>query len=85
MSANKSAGSSPEVRIGLRVEDETLTFFGTEEVNFKIAQGWTVVAVNPGDAYVDQYEEGGEVFETLAGADLVVVLKAPDNVNGAAI
>ncbi|MFM2413035.1 MAG: hypothetical protein RJB05_211 [Armatimonadota bacterium] len=85
MSANKSAGSSPEVRIGLRVEDETLTFFGTEEVNFKIAQGWTVVAVNPGDAYVDQYEEGGEVFETLAGADLVVVLKAPGNVNGAAI
>ena len=85
MSANKSAGSSPEVRIGLRVEDETLTFFGTEEVNFKIAQGWTVVAVNPGDAYVDQYEEGGEVYETLAGADLVVVLKAPGNVNGAAI
>lgn len=85
MSANKSAGSSPEVRIGLRVEDETLTFFGTEEVNFKIAQGWTVVAVNPGDAYVDQYEEGGEVVETLAGADLVVVLKAPGNVNGAAI
>lgn len=85
MSANKSGGSAPEVRIGLRVEDETLTFFGTEEVNFKIAQGWTVVAVNPGDAYVDQYEEGGEVFETLAGADLVVVLKAPGNVNGAAI
>ena len=85
MSANKSVGSSPEVRIGLRVEDETLTFFGTEEVNFKIAQGWTVVAVNPGDAYVDQYEEGGELFETLAGADLVVVLKAPGNVNGAAI
>ena len=85
MSANKSAGLAPEVRIGLRVEDETLTFFGTEEVNFKIAQGWTVIAVNPGDAYVDQYEEGGEVFETLAGADLVVVLKAPGNVNGAAI
>lgn len=85
MSANKSGGSAPEVRIGLRVEDETLTFFGTEEVNFKIAQGWTVVAVNPGDAYVDQYEESGEVFETLAGADLVVVLKAPGNVNGAAI
>ncbi len=85
MSANKSGGSAPEVRIGLRVEDETLTFFGTEEVNFKIAQGWTVIAVNPGDAYVDQYEEGGEVFETLAGADLVVVLKAPGNVNGAAI
>ena len=85
MSANKSGGSAPEVRIGLRVEDETLTFFGTEEVNFKIAQGWTVIVVNPGDAYVDQYEEGGEVFETLAGADLVVVLKAPGNVNGAAI
>ena len=85
MSANKSAGSSAEVRIGLRVEDETLTFFGTEEVNFKIAQGWIVVAVNPGDAYVDQYEEGGEVYETLAGADLVVVLKAPTHLNGAAI
>jgi hypothetical protein len=43
------------------------------------------VAVNPGDAYVDQYEEAGEVYETLAGADLVVVLKAPVNPNGAAI
>ena len=85
MSASKSGGSTPEVRVGLRVEDETLTFFGTEEVNFKIGQGWTVVAINPGDAYVDQYEEGGEVYETLAGADLVVVLKAPTHLNGAAI
>jgi hypothetical protein len=85
MSTKKTAGSAPEVRVGLRVEDETLTFFGTEEVNFKISQGWTVVAVNPGDAYVDQYEEAGEVYETLAGADLVVVLKAPVNPNGAAI
>lgn len=72
----------PVVRVGLRVEDETLTFFGTEEVNYKIAQGWTVVSVNPGDAYVDEHEEDGEVFETLAGADLVITLKSPNRLVG---
>ena len=72
----------PEVRVGLRVEDETLTFFGTEEVNYKIANGWTVVSVQPGDAYVDEVEEDGEVYETLAGADLVITLKAPSGLLG---
>lgn len=72
----------PEVRVGLRVEDETLTFFGTEEVNYKIANGWTVVSVQPGDAYVDEVEEDGEVYETLAGADLVITLKAPSRLVG---
>ena len=72
----------PEVRVGLRVEDKTLTFFGTEEVNYKIANGWTVVSVQPGDAYVDEVEEDGEVYETLAGADLVITLKAPSRLVG---
>jgi hypothetical protein len=67
-----------KVKVGIRTGEKGLSFFGDDEVNALIADGWVVRAVNAGDAIVEKVpsEQGKEVF-ALAGADIVVVLDEP--------
>ena len=67
-----------EVKVGIRIGDEGLSFLGNEEVNRLIDAGWVVRAVNAGSAIIEKVpnDDGKEVF-ALAGADIVVVLDEP--------
>lgn len=72
-----------QVSIGIRISDEGLDFFGTEEVNELLAQGYVVTSIEPGNVMVeeielDEDEEVGEDEEeavSLAGADMTVTLE----------
>ncbi len=68
-----------KVKVGIRIGDKGLSFFGDDEVNGLIASGWVVRAVNPGAGIVQKVpsKDGGKEVFALAGADIVVVLDEP--------
>ena len=60
-----------EISVGIRVTEEGLKFFGTEEVNALIGQGWRVLGIQAGSAIV---QKTGEETFTLSGCDITVTL-----------
>ena len=66
------------ITIGIRIEEDGLEFFGTDEVNERIAAGAKVLRIEPGNALVEKVEgeDGGEEY-ALVGCDLTVVLTTP--------
>lgn len=68
-----------EVRIGVRIEEEGVSFFGTEEVNALLQQGHRVEKIEPGDVLVEEVPEEDADEEgayALAGFELRVTFKA---------
>jgi hypothetical protein len=69
-----------EINIGVKVEEEGVSFFGTEEVNALLKKGHVVVSVEPGEVMVEEVpaEEGEDEEEmgyALAGFNIVVKLQ----------
>jgi hypothetical protein len=73
-----------ETKIGIRIEvppaGKGLKFFGTDEVNDLIRQGWRVVSIQPGGAIITKLGEDKAAQTTrlaLGGCDIKVVLESP--------
>lgn len=67
------------VQVGVRITDQGITFFGTDQVNELLARGRSVVRIDPGEVLVEEVESdepGGEAF-SLAGFQLSVTIREP--------
>ena len=67
-----------EITIGIRINDGGLEFFGTDEVNALIQQGYRVSRIEPDQALLEQVESDDEEEGfALAGCEITVVLNQP--------
>ncbi|MES2459063.1 MAG: hypothetical protein V4671_00660 [Armatimonadota bacterium] len=69
-----------EISVGVRIADEGLEFFGTDEVNSLLKRGYQVASIEPEEAMVEAEEEPSDTAEpiyTLAGFSVTVALKPP--------
>ncbi len=65
-----------ELKIGLRVLEGGLSFFGLEEVNTAISQGRRVVEIKEGSALMRKTnEDGQDVNLKLSGFSITVVME----------
>ncbi len=75
-----------EISVGVRIAEEGLEFFGTDEVNGLLKRGYVVASIEPEEAMVeaDSEESSGteEPIYTLAGFSVKVALKAPAKAGG---
>jgi hypothetical protein len=76
------APAERELKVGIRIDlppaGKGLRFFGHDEVNALIGEGWRVTAIQPGDAVLTKTGEGGgTVSMVLAGCDLKIILTPP--------
>jgi hypothetical protein len=82
------------VTVGVRLtEDGGLEFFGTDEVNARLAAGARVVSVTPGQIYLEDLSAGaedegaggdeeGSGDYALAGCEIVVPLRSGSAAHG---
>ena len=75
-----------EVSVGVRIAEDGLEFFGTDEVNGLLKRGYLVASIEPEEAMVEADEESDdeEPVYTLAGFSVKVALKAPARGGGKA-
>ncbi len=70
-----------EISVGVRIAEEGLEFFGTDEVNGLLRRGYQVASIEPEEAMVEaESEESSDTEEpiyTLAGFSVTVALKPP--------
>lgn len=68
-----------EITIGIRINEGGLEFFGTEEVNALIQQGYRVSRIEPDQALLEEVESEDEEEESfaLAGCEITVTLDDP--------
>lgn len=68
-----------EISVGVRIAEEGLEFFGTDEVNTLLKRGYQVTGIEPEEAMVEaDSEESSDTEEpvyTLAGFSVRVSLK----------
>jgi len=67
-----------KIEIGVKIEDDGVSFFGTDEVNKLLKQGLSVVSVEPGEVMVEEVpaeETGEDNGYALAGFNITVTLK----------
>ena len=67
-----------EITIGIQISGGGLEFFGTDEVNALIQQGYRVSRIEPDQALLEEVgPEGGEEEFALAGCEITVTLEEP--------
>jgi hypothetical protein len=78
-----------EISVGVRIVEEGLEFFGTDEINDLLKRGYQVASIEPGEAMVEaeseessEPAETGEPVYTLAGFSVTVALKNPTKGGG---
>jgi len=67
------------VSVGVRVTNEGIEFFGTEEVNDLLGRGWKVAAIQPDEAMVEEIPAssvGDEAEYALVGFSVSVSLNS---------
>jgi hypothetical protein len=71
--------SDREIMIGVRADlEKGVQFYGTEEVNRFIADGWIVEAVMQGNAMFRQFcASEGRVNLVFTGCEFRVLMRAP--------
>ena len=85
ITVKSSEGSAmKEISVGVRIAEEGLEFFGTDEVNDLLKRGYQVASIEPGEAMVEAESEDssepaetGEPVYTLAGFSVTVALRNP--------
>ncbi|NJL81619.1 MAG: hypothetical protein HC836_31770 [Richelia sp. RM2_1_2] len=64
-----------EIKAGLRISQEGLSFFGLEEVNASIQRGAKVLAIKEGDAIMHKEKQGEEnVRLSFSGFSVIVLI-----------
>jgi hypothetical protein len=78
-----------EISVGVRIAEEGLEFFGTDEVNDLLKRGYQVASIEPEEAMVeadsDESSDTEETVYTLAGFSVKVALKNPTKGGGRAV
>ena len=75
------------ISVGVRIAEEGLEFFGTDEVNSLLKRGYQVSSIEPEEAMVDTETDESDAEEpiyTLAGFSVKVALKPPAKDSGKA-
>jgi hypothetical protein len=78
-----------KVSVGVRIAEEGLEFFGTDEVNGLLKRGFQVASIEPEEAMVEanpeEESDTEEPIYTLAGFSVKVTLKPPVKNSGKAV
>jgi hypothetical protein len=68
------------IDIGLSITDGNFDFFGTDEINASLSQGWLITRILPGGVILSptgEMMEGGEQF-ALTGWKITLVMRKLD-------
>ena len=66
-----------QATIGARITDYGVEFFGTDEVNALIEQGYRVVSIYPGKTLVEAVPEEEDAY-AVSGFEMTVTLADPE-------